>query len=64
MSALSGVTVEGPAYLKLMLHTAKYPWASVGGFLLGESAASSTEKARSIELYGVRASPYARVVVL
>lgn len=36
----SAVTVEEAAYLKLMLHAAKYPWASVSGFLLGETASS------------------------
>ncbi|CAN0325049.1 unnamed protein product, partial [Ectocarpus fasciculatus] len=30
------VNVEEAAYLKLMLHAAKYPWAAVNGFLLGE----------------------------
>ncbi|CAM9390340.1 unnamed protein product [Hapterophycus canaliculatus] len=33
----SNVTVDGTAYLKLMLHAAKYPWATVNGFLLGEA---------------------------
>lgn len=37
MSA-SGADVEEPAYLKLMLHAAKHPWAAVGGFLLGVGA--------------------------
>lgn len=32
---MARVEVEQPAYLKLMLHTAKYPWAQVSGFLLG-----------------------------
>ena len=41
-----GAKVEGPAYLKLMLHAAKYPWAAVSGFLLGDAdtAASSQVK--------------------
>lgn len=29
-------TIDEPAYVKLMLHAAKYPWAAVSGFLLGE----------------------------
>ncbi|CAN0036306.1 unnamed protein product [Pylaiella littoralis] len=37
MSDSSTTAVEGPAYLKLMLHAAKYPWAAVNGFLLGEA---------------------------
>lgn len=38
------VKVEEPAYLKLMLHAAKYPWAAVSGFLLGEAGSPATEK--------------------
>lgn len=37
----STVQVEAPAYVKLMLHAAKYPWAAVNGFLLGEGSAAS-----------------------
>eukprot|EP00903_Cladosiphon_okamuranus_P009872 g9378.t1 len=33
----SGVSVEDPAYVKMMLHAAKYPWAAVNGFLLGDA---------------------------
>eukprot|EP00904_Undaria_pinnatifida_P008106 jgi/Undpi1/4425/HiC_scaffold_17.g07780.m1 len=40
----SAVTVEKAAYLKLMLHAAKYPWASVSGFLLGETGSSEEEQ--------------------
>lgn len=43
----SAVTVEKAAYLKLMLHAAKYPWASVSGFLLGETGSSEEEQASS-----------------
>lgn len=37
MSSLVARVEETP-YLKLMLHAAKYPWAAVSGFLLGEYA--------------------------
>lgn len=40
-------TVEGPAYLKLMLHAAKYPWAAVSGFLLGEADTAASGQARN-----------------
>lgn len=35
---MANVEVERAAYLKLMLHTAKYPWAEVSGFLLGQAS--------------------------
>lgn len=35
---MANVEVEKAAYLKLMLHTAKYPWAEVSGFLLGQAS--------------------------
>lgn len=37
----TAVTLEGTAYLKLMLHAAKYPWAAVNGFLLGEGGSTA-----------------------
>lgn len=42
----STVTVDEPAYLKLMLHAAKYPWAAVSGFLLGEVGSPASPQAR------------------
>eukprot|EP00752_Nemacystus_decipiens_P014969 g13328.t1 len=37
----SAVSVESPAYVKMMLHAAKYPWAAVNGFLLGEDGSAA-----------------------
>lgn len=48
----SAVTVEEPAYLKLMLHAAKYPWAAVSGFLLGEVGSPASPQVRDT-MYGV-----------
>lgn len=45
----SNVAVEEAAYLKLMLHAAKYPWATVNGFLLGE--AGSGGQARTYDRF-------------
>lgn len=37
----TAVSVEAPAYVKMMLHAAKYPWAAVNGFLLGEGGSAA-----------------------
>lgn len=45
-TALSKAQVEQRAYLKLMLHTAKYPWAQVNGFLLGDERTGGSDNVR------------------
>ncbi|CAN0375415.1 unnamed protein product [Ascophyllum nodosum] len=40
----TSATVEGSAYLKLMLHAAKYPWAAVSGFLLGDADTAAADQ--------------------
>lgn len=62
----AAVSVEGPAYLKMMLHAAKYPWAAVNGFLLGDGGGSAGGQARTDvpQLMSVVRAPFVLLCML